>query len=108
MLFTTLKPHRYGGVMHNPGDEYDIPGQSDARLYKALGWVVEAPEKVAVVVADKAIRRAPMVVAPAVESVAAPAITVEVIEPESADPVAEVAIAEVTKRAYKRRDLSAE
>lgn len=46
MLFTTLKQHRYQGKLRKPGDEYEIPGQTVPTLYKALGWVIEAPPKV--------------------------------------------------------------
>jgi hypothetical protein len=116
MEFVTTKQHRYRGKIQKVGDKYEIAGKSDARLVQALGWSIPAPVIVAPV--------APVVVAkvpaPArvayVSRIAAPAPVV--IEPP-AEPVAEVAAESIgdiepvadtdkPKRAYKRRDLSAE
>jgi hypothetical protein len=46
MLFLTTKQHRYQGKLRKPGDQYEIPGKTVPTLYKALGWVIDAPPKV--------------------------------------------------------------
>jgi hypothetical protein len=46
MLFLTTKPHRYQGKLRKPGDQYEIPGKTVPTLYKALGWVIDAPPKI--------------------------------------------------------------
>jgi hypothetical protein len=39
---TTIKSHRYANKFRKPGDIYEIRGQSDTRLVKAMGWAIEA------------------------------------------------------------------
>lgn len=107
-----LKPHRYA-TERVVGEQYEMRA-SDYRLCKALGWISDAPQvTVAPVPVSPPIARAP-VAAPVPESflqhkafytrkdeVAAPAPTCE--------PEAESADGEMKpKRAYRRRDMTAE
>lgn len=39
----TLKPHRFGGKLRKPGDEYEA-GRAHARIMQALGVATRAPE----------------------------------------------------------------
>jgi hypothetical protein len=39
----SMKSHRYGTRMMAAGDEYEVPGESMARLVEALQWSKRAP-----------------------------------------------------------------
>lgn len=114
MEFVTTKQHRYGGKMRKIGDTYEIAGKTVARLMQALGLSIPAPVIVTPVVAVKVqapARMAP-VVAPAPVVIESP---VEQAAEAPTEPAGEIEPAPVAepdtdkpKRAYKRRDLSAE
>ena len=86
MLVISIRPHRFRSRLRTPGDEYDIPSKAEFRLFKALGWIIKAPEKVA-----------PVVAAPVVE-----------VAQAFVDTVVGLAPVAKPKRTYKRRDLSAQ
>ena len=89
---------RYGSRSLKVGDEFEVRGQSDVTLYKALKWADEKPAATPV---------APPPPAPAEEAPKRSYFrrVLPVAAPADPEPAAE---AEKPKRAYKRRDLTAE
>jgi len=94
----TIKAHRYAGKMRAPGDKYEASGQNE-KLVKALGWAKVAPPPDYFVPEPEPKPRsyARRDLAAAEVSAAEPA--------PSTEPDAE---APRPKRAYRRRDLTAE
>ncbi len=82
MNLVSIKNHRYAGKKRKVGDTYQVRNSSDATLMKALGWAV--PE--------------------VTEKPSAPVKTVTAVKP-SVDTTEEPV---KPKRAYKRRDMTAE
>lgn len=116
MEFVTIKQHRYRGKLQKPGDKYEISGKSDARLVQAMGWSIPAPVIVAPVVAPAVAAKVRARVAPIAlpEPIVAES-TIEHSAEESIEPAVDggelpavESQSDKPKRAYKRRDLSAE
>lgn len=40
-----VQAHRYADVMRKPGDKYQVNGETDRRLMKALSWSDDAPPR---------------------------------------------------------------
>ncbi len=111
----------YGGERRFTGDIFNVRGQSDAQLLRALGWAADAPPDPAPVVAvaveprQTYRTRALKAEAPAVVVVEPPA---EVVAEAPAEQPAETSVATEPaeqaddepkpKRAYRRRDMRAE
>ena len=104
MKVTTTKPHIYAATRRAVGDEYEIAGAGDLKLYKALGWVTEAPAAAAPIPPIEPARRARKD-AKAFEHSDTDNRTTEQVSDHIK---AENAPAEKTKRAYRRRDMTAE
>lgn len=92
----TIKEHRYGS-WRKLGDKYDVSGQ-DERLVKALGWVANAPPDLPEPEPEKPKR------AYVRKDVAVEVAPAEPAQDEPAEPEAEAK----PRRAYRRRDLTAE
>ncbi len=123
MIVVTTKQHRYAGKLHKVGEEYEIVGKSGLRLLRALGWADLALPKISAPIAviapvrskgkdvvDIAVFDLPIALEVAPQDDAQEVDDVE-LEPEVVASTVEVAAetedATKTKRAYKRRDLSA-
>ncbi len=87
----SLKNHRYGVKNVLPGEEYEMKGPSEFSLYKAMGWVKEAPE-----IADHA------------WETETDMATGRVIHRAPAKKAKKTAAKKGGKRQYKRRDMTAE
>lgn len=117
MEFVTIKQHRYRGKLQKIGDKYEIAGKSDAILVQALGWSIPAPVIVVPVVAPAVaakVRHARVVPIAPPEPIAAES-AIEQSAEEPTDPAVDggelpavESQSDKPKRAYKRRDLSAE
>jgi hypothetical protein len=109
----SLKSHRYGTRHLTAGQEYEVPGESMARLHKAMKWAERAPTVAAPApapapepVPQKWRRKTPeQKLAPLVDT--APTAPVGTPNPDPDKPVEPVEHGLVgTVRRYVRRDLT--
>jgi hypothetical protein len=86
-FFYVAKAHRYAGKQRKVGDAYEVKREADARLIRALGWVIPMPPT-------------PVDEVPKMNNYRA---AVQVAEPAYLPSVQ----AEKPKRTYRRRDMAA-
>ena len=96
MLMISLQDHLYGGKRLKSGDKFEVRGQSDARLLKALGRAIDytpPPEPV---------YEKPKIYTRAYSTAAVVADVPSFVDGGSVDEVTK------PKRAYRRRDMKAD
>lgn len=107
MICTKALP--YAGRRLNPGDAFNARGESDARLLAAIGKAVRAPTPIPVappVVPSTLTPSVPPIAAP--EPVSEPATTPAAPAVDTPATDYPSTAQERSKRAYRRRDLTAE
>lgn len=109
MICTKALP--YAGRRLKPGDAFNARGESDARLLAAIGKAVRAPAPTPIPAAPPVVPRAftppaPVVAAPEPAGDPAPTPAAPAVDAPATGYASTAQ--ERTKRAYRRRDLTAE
>lgn len=121
MNLVAIKTHRYAGKLRKVGDTYRVNGKSDAKLMTALGWAMrEAVEtgnkfkdntpklEFEVIKNPSELYEVSLVGAELVEPPEIAYETIEIREPTPEESLEELEPEVKPKRAYKRRDMTAE